>query len=67
MHRSDAPSIPAQPEPQTELPQDKPQVKPGLANSLFRHYRGGIWRSRLCSTVFAIGGVFLLTITVPIR
>lgn len=64
MHRSDTPSIPAQPEPKARLPQDKPLVKHGLANSLFRQYRGGIWRSRLCSTVFAIGGVFLLTIAV---
>ncbi len=64
MHRSDTPSIPAQPEPKAGLPQDKPLVKHGLANSLFRQYRGGIWRSRLCSTVFAIGGVFLLTIAV---
>ena len=63
MQRSDVPSIPNQPEPETPLAQKQPQIKPGLAKSLFRQYRGGIWRSRLCSTVFAIGGIFLLTIS----
>lgn len=62
MHRSDAPSITNQPEPETESPQNRLQVKPGLANLLFNRYRGGIWRSRLCGTVFAIGGIFLITV-----
>lgn len=37
------------------------QTKTGLFNTLFRQYRGGVWRSRLCATVFAIGGVFVIT------
>ncbi len=62
MQRSDVPSIPSRPEPKAKLAKDKPGTKPGLAASLFRQYRGGIWRSRLCSTVFAIGGLFLIII-----
>ena len=62
MQRSDTPSITNQPEPETTLPQDRLQVKPGLASLLFNRYRGGIWRSRLCGTVFTIGGIFLITV-----
>jgi two-component system nitrate/nitrite sensor histidine kinase NarX len=61
MHRTDAPSITPKSAPKDELSAGNQPAKPGLAESLFRQKRGGIWRSRLCSTVFAIGGVFLLT------
>lgn len=32
-----------------------------MFRTLFRQYRGGVWRSRMCATVFAIGGVFVIT------
>lgn len=61
MHRTDAPSITPKAAPEEEFSAGHQQTKPGLAKSVYHQYRGGIWRSRLCSTVFAIGGVFLLT------
>ena len=61
MHRTDAPSITPKAAPDEELSAGHQQTTPGLAKSVYHQYRGGIWRSRLCSTVFAIGGVFLLT------
>ena len=62
MQRSDAPSITNQPEADNDLPKDKLEVKSGLVSLLFNRFRGGIWRSRLCSTVFTIGGLFLIII-----
>ena len=62
MHRTDAPSITSPSAQQSNAsPEGTEQTKPGLLSFLFRQYRGGVWRSRLCATVFAIGGVFVIT------
>ena len=62
MQRTDAPSITTTSAEQADSStEDRQQTEDGLVPSMFRQYRGGIWRSRLCSTVFAIGGVFLIT------
>ena len=62
MQRTDAPSITTTSAEQADSStEDRQQTESGLVPSMFSQYRGGIWRSRLCSTVFAIGGVFLIT------
>lgn len=62
MQRTDAPSITTTSAEQADSsPECSQQTESGLVPSLVRQYRGGIWRSRLCSTVFAIGAIFLIS------